>query len=462
MQEDGGKKGVNPALEKHWEKIVLGVVVVLAVIFLGSKFSGGGNAAPKSVDAAEADFKRKIDAQNPKIDGPKAIPEPKVPPPAIANRAPDWAIGERTKHSFVVSGPVIEVRTYKFPDVSLGSPTANPDGVKIAWSVTKFDKEQATPKKGEPIPVMPPYLYKVERREKGGTWMVLQEAMKTDKENFSPDYTDSDIKPKTDYEYRVTVRTQDKAVIKDIPTGLNKMASAPVSVTTHGIWRFEFNQFTAGDRDAEPPILPTVWVKIIKYDPVAGEVSWTRIHKEGKPLGFDENGTSVHGTYSDRLKRQLPIDFNCGGKIEKIEFAKEIDYEFQVCNVKQGPMGPDCSGPEKIKAKYKVNEVTYTDEDGKKQTFRSEPVGRNADKLCPNHGGAPPPKELSADEKKAQRETEASKMLDEAETLWHSEKAGDKKKAQDIYKKLLASFSDTDAVKPRKSDISDRSKKKIE
>src|SRR5262245_14427256 len=94
--------------------------------------------------------------------------------------------------------------------------------------------------------------------------------------------------------------------------------------------------------------------------------------------------------------------------------------------------------------------------------------GPHGDQLCPDHGGAappppPPPVVDNPDNKKKEdREEAAAKLLDDADALWLSSKSSDKKLAVEKYKKLISTYHDTEVVKKRKEQITDRSKKKFE
>jgi hypothetical protein len=463
MQEENAAKGVNPALEKHWEKIVLAVVIVLAVIFIGTKLSGGGNPAAKKVDAAVADFRRKVELPNTKIEPPKTVPQPKIPAVVAANRGPDWASGERTQFKVIIKEGKAEVLSFRAPAVSLNAPESTPEGVTISWSVAKLEKEP-NPKRGDPIALMPPYFYRIERRQKGSEWKLLEAELKGDKDSLSHKSIDDSTEPKTEYEYRVTVGSRDNAFTQKNKSGLTEQVGGPVAVTTQGIWFVDFsNMQTFLESDEPKP--GTAYVVIRKHDREHGLVEWRKIQQEGEFLGVIKEGgqeVSKHRT-TDKNGKPVIVDFKMGGKIVKITTDKMVPYTYKVCKPKFDKNGiPECSGPEEVKEHYRINEVRYTDEDGKEQAFE-QPAGpgKNADKLCPDHGGPPPVKELSPEEKLAKREAEATKMLDEADELWTSDKPAEKKKAQDIYRKLAQSYLDLESLKSRKSQIADRAKQQI-
>lgn len=463
QDESGAKKGVNPVLEQHWEKIVLGIVVLLAVIFLASQFTGGGNQAAKNLDAASSNLKKKKVGTS-DLPGPKTEPGPKPSETAVAEGAQKFTHGVPTKYIPDIRDlPPTPTAVFWLPKLNMSAPVAEFEGVKLSWSLNNEGK----PEPGTKTPIEVPaasYFFRIERQKKGDTeWELLERQVKGD----ATGYIDTRTTPKAEYQYKVTLGSTDPRWGKDNPKLLSAHVGGPVSVQTLGIWKFEFSQFSEGKPDEDIPIPPQVWVKITKFDPEAGQVEWTRIHKQGSPLGFsEENGkpNSVHLVPSaKRPGRMVPVDFNSGGKIEKISAGKLVPYEYLVCDQKVVPgRGLVCDGPEKKKDFYRVNEVTYTDEEGKRQTAESPAgPGPHADQLCPDHGGVPPPKPISAEERAAAREEEATKLLDEADDLWAKDTPASKKEAQEKYKKLLASFADTTAVKPRKSLISDRANARL-
>ena len=465
MQEDGGSKRMSPVLEQHWEKMVLGVVVVLALVYLGTKFSAGSNPAVKGVDAAVLDVAKRKEGRNDKIEAPKTVPEPKLSTPPTANRPPEWTAFERTIFSFnVIRGPGPLPTKFRFPDVKLSAPEVGDDGkVRLSWSLSKIEPD---PNQKPPIPVTPKpetYYYVIERREKGGEWKPIEPQLKSARE--SERYQDGDTKAKTEYEYKVSLGCNDTAYVAAAKKSLTEKSAGPVAATTPGIWFVTYSNIHTSSEDDPNPKPSQAYVTIRKYDKDYGLVEWRKIQHEGEELGvITENGVAVskHKAVT-KDGRSVVVDFKMGGKIKRVTTGKMVMYDYQECTRKlDKDQNWVCEGPKKVSASYKVNEVLFTDEDGKDQAFTTpDGPGPIGDKLCQDHGGAPPPKELTAEERRAQREEEATKLMDQADQLWASEKPEDQKKAQKMYERLLASFVDLESVKPRKSEITARIKKVI-
>lgn len=458
MQDEGSaKKGLNPVLEKHWDKIVLAAVGVGFVIFLGGQFASGKNTPAKKVVGAETVFTTKKNAANPTFASPKPPPEIRIANPALAMKAPEWTHSMPTKYIPDIKEPTGTVAVGFFlPKLTLSAPQPTVKGVELRWSLSGEPDDKIKP---APIKVPPAsFFYRIERRKKGEVkWQVLEPELKGNQR-----YMDRGTTPKTEYEYQVTLGSTDNQWIAKNPTKLSKNVGGPFATSTPGIWEFDFSNFTPAKPDEEPPVLATVYVKIVKHDPEVGRVEWSKIHQDKAPLGF-ENGDSKHTVFSAEKGRQVPVDFNLGGKILKIEVEKPELYIHKVCNSKINKDGfRECTGPEEKKEFHKVNVVTYTDEEGKQQEFKRETgSGKLADRLCADHGGAPPPKALDPAAIAAAKEKEVEKLLDEADRLWSSEEPAQQKKAQEKYMQLIKAHAESPAVKARRTDINDRVKKKI-
>jgi hypothetical protein len=245
----------------------------------------------------------------------------------------------------------------------------------------------------------------------------------------------------------------------------------PVSVRTLGVWKFEFSNYQPGDPDHEvngvpAPIPPKVYVSITKFDPDAGMVEWKGIHKQGVALGTADDGSTAHLVFSAKKGKMVKVDFKSGGKIDRIEVDKMEPYEYKVCDPAVVGGVLVCKGPKTEKAFVRVNKVLFTDEEGMRQETQTDAgPGRQADRLCPDHGGAapaPPPAPGVDTDKKGNKDDDAVKMLDQAEELWSSSKQSDKQKAVELYKQLLKSYGDTETVKKSRDRITERSKKKFD
>ena len=461
MQDEGGAKKMNPVLEQHWEKLVLGVVVVLAVVFFATRFSGGGDAAVKSVDRASSTLATKKGQANSKSEAPKPIPSHAIAAPVAANRAPDFTVGYKTKYNYeVIEGPAAVPTKFVFPTVALATPAPKADGVELSWTVNEVKIDPADKSK---LVAVPPatFLWKIERQKKGGPWEIRENDLKTDQLKF----IDSNTDPKTEYSYRLTLGSNDPAWTRLTPGRYSNTVAGPASVTTPGIWLFDFSNMLSFP-DEDPPKPGQVYVTIRKFDKKAGWVEWKKIQYEGELLGVTKEGgveVSEHRVSSAKLGRTVPVDFKSGARIKKITTEKMVVYDYEECQIKRDENGqPVCEGLKPFKGNYKVDEVIYTDEDGKQQTYAKPPSPPTTGNRCVLHGGAPPPKELSAEEKAAARTKEAETMLDEADKLWATQKAAEQKKAIEIYKRLLENYLNVDAVKVRQGELKDRRNKKFE
>jgi hypothetical protein len=205
-------------------------------------------------------------------------------------------------------------------------------------------------------------------------------------------YRDERTVPKTDYEYRVRLGSTDPVFGNANPSRLSDRVGGPFATRTPGIWEFHFSNISAGDEESNPPVPPTVYVKIVKYDPEAGKVEWVRIHQVASPLGFgDENGqvTSIHRVAAPKRNgKRIEVDFNSGAKILKIDANKTLAYKIRVCEPKIVGEAMKCVGPTEKTEHRRVHMVTYLDEEGKQQVFQAEAgSGPLPDRLCEDHGG---------------------------------------------------------------------------
>ena|SRR5688572_32174365 len=132
MQDEAGAKGLNPVLERHWEKIVLGVVALAFLIFLGAKFSGGGNTAGKGLKEAEGLVATRKRAPNSTLDAPKVLPEVERTPTPAAFTPPKNTPGIPSEHIVKLNPKPKEAKApFFFPKLTLSAPNAGFDGVEF-------------------------------------------------------------------------------------------------------------------------------------------------------------------------------------------------------------------------------------------------------------------------------------------------------------------------------------------
>jgi hypothetical protein len=211
-----------------------------------------------------------------------------------------------------------------------------------------------------------------------------------------------------------------------------------------GDFTIEFSNLQAGDPDAEPPTPGQAWVRIIKEDPVAGAVEWSKIHTAGWRIGGSiEDGVpaSNHKVLSAKDQRGVPVDFDTKAVLAKVTVGKLVPHVSRHCpRRKEDPLAK-CPGPENVKSFYKVNEVVITLESGANETLQ-EPSGRGPapDGLCTSHGGKVDPPKWREEELKAVRTLEAENLLFGAEDGWRSKNPKVRKRSQDSYRRLLKEF----------------------
>jgi hypothetical protein len=215
-------------------------------------------------------------------------------------------------------------------------------------------------------------------------------------------------------------------------------------------YTFTFQNFTYGDPEGEPPIPASVFLTIVKQDPVAGEVSWSRIHREGDQLGWSmEAGqvTSVHGVFSRSLGKKANVDFNVGLRLRRIATDQLVPYTSKHCPILETPMSA-CPGPTEVKMTYRVNEAIL--DGGSVVCFvvrTNSGPGPEADALCTAHEGEKAPPKWTGEHLKEARAREAALLLFEANNGWTSKNPKVRTRSQETYKKLRDEFSSVEAVK---------------
>ena len=466
MQDEGKSKGLSSVLENHWEKLVLGVVVAVALAYVGTRFAGGVNPAVKGINALKERVLKQKASANSSLGSPQPVAPVTTRPVEQANPPHDWVTSSRTKFQWEYVTVETPTATFLLPEVMLNPAEWTDAGVSLSWSVPPVE----IPANVKPVPVKIPeatFLYKIERRKKGEddkAWQSLVD--KNGLKHGDLRFLDTRTVPKTDYEYRVTLGSNFPAWEAKNKGLFSNKVGGPVAVRTPGIWSVDFSNIQK-DPDDDPEKKGKVWVTIVKQDPKYGRVEWKKIQEEGQLLGFSREGdkeSSIHAVYSAKVGKTVEVDFNFGGKIDQIKVDELVLYNRKVCKMVPGPGGDlKCEGaPQVTRESYKVNEVHYTDEDGKKQVLR-KPTGPGPlpDKPCPDHGGDAPPREMTSEEKAKARAEQAEKLVEDANRLWESTKISERKEAQEKYKKLLAAYADTEAVKAHLAEIEKRAKETL-
>ncbi|HTF57989.1 MAG TPA: hypothetical protein VK661_12220 [Planctomycetota bacterium] len=474
MQDDGSAKGVNSSLEKHWEKIAVGVVLAVLVVYIGVKLFGEGQGATRVITQLRDKLAVQLHQKNDKVSPPAPLIPP-TNPPAVNPLSPQpFTVGVKTQQVVNFRPITVAETSFLFPDIRMDQPTVDIEGVTIFWTLLVPTPDPALKQAVVKLDTM---FFQVDRRVKGAKdWDTLEKQLKLkdlvkdlakekDPKEFKLKYSNKNLQPKTDYEFQITLGSVDPAWQSKQPKLLTGKIAGPVSVRTYGLFEYNegFSNIQGEDPEPDTPKPAQVWVKIIKYDPECGKVEWSGSCKVGDTIGFSrdkETGavTSIHRVRSDKKRGQVPVDFNTGAKIKAILTNQVKLYTYKACN----PTTEGCSGPKEIKADYKVNRVIYTDEDGVEQTYESlAGMGPRADYFCELHGGVAP-RAPTPEDKETALEAKTQELLDKAEKLWKSDKVSEKASAQKIYKELLLPpYADTQAVKAHKGEIETRSKENL-
>jgi len=217
--------------------------------------------------------------------------------------------------------------------------------------------------------------------------------------------------------------------------------------------------------DEDPPKPGQVYVTIVKEDPVAGIVEWSRIQKEGDRLGwsqYEEGPTSTHRVFSKKLGKIAEVDFDTKALLSKIQTDKLVLYESRHCPILKRPM-QSCPGPTSVRLSYKVNEVSITTEGGSIEvlTMKSGP-GPLVDSKCPAHGGNGQSPKWSEEQLGEFRAQEAQTLLWQAENGWLSKNPKVRARSRDAYRKLLKEYPTEAVVVNNRERIKARSEAEIE
>lgn len=460
MQDEGSAKGLEAAFQKNWEKLAIGIVLLGSLVYLGSRFAGAGPTEEAAVTKMEDTVKKAEQTRNEKITAPRPFKQVSDPQAVAPFKPQPFTHCYKTKFTVegaVVAGPTID---FVIPDVVLNSATPSFDGVSLAWSLTETKPDPTV--RGQHVVEPKTFYFQIERTTKGGSWKIIVPKLRV-KDNKDLKYRDSNTEPKTDYEYRVTLGSDEKKWLDKNKSGLLPRSSAVLAARTPRMYQLTFDNIQKPPED-EGPTKGTAWVTIVKFDPVAGEVSIRFSQTEGDRIGWTtpEGGkpTSIHRVFSKKLGKSVPVDFNTGATIRKILVDQTVGYTYKECQKVATGEGMECKGPQPKTDSYKANKVIYEDDEKKEEiVLRPIGLGPRPDQLCEDHGGAPPPPR--EEKPAADREDAAKKLLAEAEALWSTEKPSERKKAQKIYKELLDKYSDTEAMKVRKYQAESRVKEAI-
>jgi hypothetical protein len=460
MMDEGSAKGLEAAFQKNWEKLAIGVVLVAAVIYLGARFAAGTPAEEAAVVTMVVAVKKAEGDRNSNIPAPSSFKRSSESAQIAPVRPLDFTHCYKTKYEGDYEKvPLAEV-AFVIPIVKLESATASFEGVDLVWSLTEVKPDGLV--RGQHVVDPKTFYFQVERRTKDEAWKAIESKLRF-KDNKDMKYRDSKTHPKTDYEYRVTLGSDEKKWTDKNPKGLVSRPSETVAARTSSIFAYKFDNYQRFDEE-DPPKPATVYITITKHDPVAGQVEIRYTHTEGDKIGWKKDDkdkpTSKHRVFSNKLRRNVEVDFNSGAVLKKIGVGKIVRYKYKECQRKVGPEGPTCDGPIEKEDKYFVNEVEYLDEENNLvKDQRPTGAGPRGDQLCEDHGGAPPP--VREEKPAADREQIAEKLLKDADGLWNSAKPSDQKKAQKMYKELLEKYADTEILKFRKAQIDDRAKQAI-
>src|SRR5262245_23994868 len=134
MSEEGPMNGPRATLERHWEKVALGSVAALALVFLGAAFSAGSNKASQRVDQAFERFENARRASISSVAGPLVVPAPRVAP-IVDAVPPDPNTACSPPEIKKLPPPPPRPLAWSVPILALKEPAARVDGVMLAWNV---------------------------------------------------------------------------------------------------------------------------------------------------------------------------------------------------------------------------------------------------------------------------------------------------------------------------------------
>jgi len=231
------------------------------------------------------------------------------------------------------------------------------------------------------------------------------------------------------------------------------------------VFTIEFSNLFAADPDSNPPKPGQAWVKIIKVDPAFGEIEWTKIHSEGRHIGWSEEEgvpTSIHRVFSAKNRRMVSVDFDTKARLVKIEVDKLVAYVSRHCPALKDNLAR-CPGPTGVNSAYKVNQVVIASESGPAEVVQElSGPGPTPDTLCRAHGGKGEAPKLTEEELGRAHTAEAETLLWSAESGWQSKNPRVRQRSRDSYRRLLKEFPAESVVTKNQERIKARAEADIE
>jgi hypothetical protein len=464
MAEEAKGGGAKQFFARHGEKVGLGVAAAALVAYL----------LIGVVMAKEDPSASRVDGEVQRLNREKGVAHPENSPP----KAKEWtgvAIGPwnavmdapRGANDFgatllpgikekVTLPPKVVVKGVKIPELLFGNTDVALDSITVGWSVKEFTRQElaAFAKDSDVLKLTG---FKVEREVNGsGKWEVL--ADKLDLKTLT--WKDTKIEPKTKYAYRVSSLVEADKLNRPEAKGMTVSGG---QVQTRGIWNLVFTSPSKSGGAARG----MVYIKIEKFEKGVGKIEKPRIHYAGDKIGWWPEKDGEEPTSRHRVTvpggRSIEVDLNTGATLSAVE-PKKVEVPYRKCNPKFQDGAKTGCDQVTLKRTVDTYEIVWSDEEGEKKAY--VPAPNVQDQLCEEHGGKKPvvnlpgpgqpeqPKEDPAAVAKAKRETEASKLFDDAQK---AELAKKKSEAIAIYEKLLKLYADTDFVaKGKKGTIEDR------
>ncbi|MFN3483932.1 MAG: hypothetical protein ACK44W_00350 [Planctomycetota bacterium] len=337
------KKGgrAQAFLAAHGEKLGLGVAAAALVGYLVvGLLMAEEDRVPSEVRREVERLTRERQNGDPQYDPPAVEPwaaravEPWNNVIASARGANDYvATGLPEIRAKAIERPRVVLKQVRIPPVSLGVPEVDLSGVTIQWDVKTFTRQEEINLQKE-FDLLKYSHFTVEREPAGsGKWTVLADKLPPTTKNFK----DTQIEPKTKYNYRVKAYVEPDKQGRVPPEGNPVVLTLPTPVQTLGIFRVTFiNPGRVPGQDAYQ-----VWVKIEKHDRELGPVEIRQFQRPGEKIGWwpeSQGGepTSVH-TIS-KGGRAHKIDFNTGMTLVSIK-PTTVTLEITKCKKQITPQG---------------------------------------------------------------------------------------------------------------------------